>query len=209
MGGASRSSRPAGSGDPRRGHRRRSTSAGRSGPSPRDVRTVRPAADRAHPDPGARVRTRQRRCRAGATTREHVEGGDDLGQQAGMPVGHSRDEEAEGDGLGVAGHEPERRVPLQHRVRGRSHLIHLEPVIHQCEPRHADLLGCPRRGGQCRGDRLRRAREVEADVVDADTHAVNLRATERSVVLRRGGQPAVGALGATTGAPTHEWRVRM
>ena len=69
-----------------------------------------------------------------ATAGEHVKGGDRLGEQSWIAVGHPGHEQPEPDRLSVRGEEAEGRVPLRHWFRRRRQRVHLEPVIH-----HADV----------------------------------------------------------------------
>ena len=61
---------------------------------------------------------------------EHVEGGDDLGQQSGVAVGDAGDQQAELEVAGLPGQEAERGVALEHRLGRTAELLHLEPVVH-------------------------------------------------------------------------------
>ena len=76
----------------------------------------------------------------GATFRQDVERGDDLGQETGVPVRNTRYEQTEAHRLGDAGEVAERGVPLEHRVLGRRHPVHLEVVVHDRELADPTLL---------------------------------------------------------------------
>jgi hypothetical protein len=106
----------------------------------------------------------------GAATGEDVEGGDDLGQQAGMAVRDTGDEQPEVHAPGLAGEEPEAGVALEHRLGGRGHLLHLEPVVHHGERGGAALLGDAGRLGERRRDRRRAAGEAEVHEMDTELH---------------------------------------
>ena len=56
----------------------------------------------------------------GPAAGQHVQRGDDLRQQPGMPVHHAGDEHPERHPLGLRGDVAERRVRLQHRLLGRA-----------------------------------------------------------------------------------------
>ena len=77
----------------------------------------------------------------GPAARQHVEGGDRLGQQPRVAIRHARDEQAQPQALGAAGDEAERGVALEHRVFGRCHPVHLEEVVHERHRPHADGFG--------------------------------------------------------------------
>jgi hypothetical protein len=85
---------------------------------------------------------------------EHVEGGDDLGEQTGMPVGDPGDQQPELDVAGLAGEEAQRGVALEHRLRWSAELLHLEVVVHHRQRRDAALVGGPgdlgERAAECR-----------------------------------------------------------
>ena len=72
---------------------------------------------------------------------KHVEGGDDLGEQARRPVRHGGNEGVQPDPLGVGGEEAERRVRLEHLVLGRADDADLPQVIHHRDRGEAGILG--------------------------------------------------------------------
>ncbi len=173
--GASRSSRPAGSARPSKGpssslHICRQicrVSSSRSKRSPTGGNgTPRPWCSRSYqaaPMPSC-----------GSPAGEHVEGGDDLGQQARVAVGDAGDQQPEVDPLGLAGEEAERGVALEHRVLGGGHPLHLEPVVHQGEQGDAGLVSHPGGLGEGRPQGLGPARQGEVGVVDPELHGVLL-----------------------------------
>jgi hypothetical protein len=103
----------------------------------------------------------------GAPIREGIEGGDNLRQQSGVPVGDTGDEESELDSFGLPGEEAECGVSLEHRGFAAAELFHLEVVVHQSEPRRSGLVGGLRRVRQCRGQLRRPAGQREVHEVDA------------------------------------------
>jgi drug/metabolite transporter (DMT)-like permease len=72
---------------------------------------------------------------------QHVEGGDDLGEQTRVPVGDPADKQAEPQPLGLGGDEVQHRVALEHRVARGREVLHLEVVVHRGEPAEPGLLG--------------------------------------------------------------------
>ena len=98
---------------------------------------------------------------------QHVERGDGLREQAGVPVGDAGDEQAELHPLGLRRDEVQHRVALEHRVERGLEVLHLEPVVHRGEPDDARLVGGDRRvtdrraqGGPAVG--VREVHEVDA-----------------------------------------------
>jgi hypothetical protein len=108
----------------------------------------------------------ERRAAAG----EHVERGDDLGQQAGVAIGHTGDERAELHRGGARGEEAQRRVRLQHRVLGAAVVLHLEVVVHYRKPGNARVLTRLGDRGQLRPDALRALWVVEPRYVNTQSH---------------------------------------
>lgn len=105
-------------------------------------------------------------------TRQHIQGGDDFGQQTRMAVSHPGNQQPECDRLSMGSHETQRGVALQHRISDR-HPFHLKPMIHQRDRRHPRVLrglGGARQGW---ADRLGRPGPGETHDMDADTHGLS------------------------------------
>lgn len=113
-------------------------------------------------------------CRAEAefrtALREHVERGDDLGEQAGVPVGHARDQQPQAQCRGQAREEAERRVAFEHRVLWSARHLDLEIVIHQRERAHSDFFRRARNVRQPRRDAVGAGRPCELGNVKIEIH---------------------------------------
>jgi len=66
----------------------------------------------------------------GAAAGDDVQRRDDLGEDAGVAVGHPGDQSAELDSLGTRGQGSQQRVCLQHWLVGTAHGRQLEEVVH-------------------------------------------------------------------------------
>jgi hypothetical protein len=64
-------------------------------------------------------------------TRQHVQGGHDLRQQARVPVRHAGDQQLQLDGAGLPGEVAEGRVALQHGSMDVAQSGHLQVMVHQ------------------------------------------------------------------------------
>ena len=107
----------------------------------------------------------------GPAARQHVEGRDGLGQEAGMAIGHPGHEEPQPEPLRATGDEAERRVTLEHRVLRRRHPVHLEVVVHERQGAHPDGLGPLGQVGHTRSYARRTAGPVESRNVEIELHA--------------------------------------
>ncbi len=120
---------------------------------------------------------------------DDVQGGDLLGEQGGVAVGHAGDHRAEADLARPRGDPAEQRVGLEHRVCPRADVCDLVEVIHHPHRVEARLLG---RSGDV-GDPLEEiavgdssvgeARDLKAEAGDA--HHVPFVAEGCSMVRRR------------------------
>ena len=93
-----------------------------------------------------------------------------LARRPGVPVGHTGHEQTQTHRVGDAGEVAECGVPLEHRVLGGCHPVHLEVVVHDRELADPTLLCRPGRGQQRRTDGLRTAGNREVEVVDGKLH---------------------------------------
>jgi len=93
---------------------------------------------------------------------QDVQRGEGLGEQTRMAVGDAGDEQAQLQSLRLACQIAESGVAVEHRVVGRSHRLHLEPMVHQRQGGEASLLGGSGGRGQarCDGGRGTKGREV-------------------------------------------------
>ena len=108
----------------------------------------------------------------GAAPREDVEGGDGLGEQPGVTVGHPAHQEPETQPLRLGRGERQRGVALEHRLLGRPQHLHLEPVVHHRQRPHPDRLGRLGQRREGRADGLGAARPGEARHMDIELHVV-------------------------------------
>src|SRR5216683_8426094 len=115
----------------------------------------------------------------GPAAREDIEGGDRLGQHAGVPVNGTRDHGAQPGAGAQPGHEGEGSVALQHLVLGRPVAADLPEVIHHPDGFEAGLVGRPRDLRHCRPHLGWAARPGEIGNCKADFH-------ELYVTLRSG-----------------------
>jgi len=106
----------------------------------------------------------------GPATAEHVEGGDDLGEQPGVPVGDAGDEQAEVEVAGLSGQEAERGVALEHRLGWAAERLHLEPVVHHRQRAHAALVGGAGHVGERGPELLGTSGPAEVRTVDGQLH---------------------------------------
>jgi hypothetical protein len=103
----------------------------------------------------------------GTALGQHIEGGHRLGQQSGIAVGDAGDQHGQRDFLGLSGQKSHRGVALEERIFGGQQSVHLKEVVGQGEHGGAALFGGPRGGGHGRPERLRPARKIEVDEVNA------------------------------------------
>ncbi len=106
----------------------------------------------------------------GSPSRDDVKGGDSLGEQAGVAIRDARDEQPQPEVLSPPRHEPEGGVALEHRISGRRHAVHLEPVVHERECANPDGFGCARQRGDAWPDARGRPGPFEAGDVEIDLH---------------------------------------
>ena len=113
----------------------------------------------------------------GPPARHHVERGDRLGEQRGVPVGVAGDQRGQPDSLRVLGQRRQQRVALDHVLIGRAEPGELVEVVHREHGVEAGFLGLDRLlpdGGEqpLRGDAG--VGEVR-DLVAETRHESNLR----------------------------------
>ena len=103
--------------------------------------------------------------------RQHVEGGDDLGQDARLPVDHAGDHGEQLRARGAGGQVAERGVPLEHLLLGRPHDRDLEEVVHHRDVLEPGVVGGPRHRRQLRPEPFRPPRRAEVRNLQADFHS--------------------------------------
>jgi hypothetical protein len=101
---------------------------------------------------------------------EHVQGGDDLGEQSGVPVGDAGHQQLQLDAARVRCQEAQGGVALEHRFLCAAEHPQLEVVVHQREVVDSGLLDRGPEGGQHRGDAGRAVGGAEAHLVHAEPH---------------------------------------
>ena len=134
-----------------------------------------------------------------AAARQHVEGGDDLGEVGDVAVRDAVDERAEASGGRGGGEEPERRRGLGDVLPLPADRRDLDEVVHHRDRREANLLGRAGDGAEARGELggatgPRPAAELEAE---AHRHGILPLATRRRrrVVERSGHDRDIVAIG--------------
>jgi hypothetical protein len=77
----------------------------------------------------------------GAAAGDHVEGGDHLGEQRRVPVGHAGDERAEPDALRAGGERAEQRVALEDGLVRTAQRGQLPEMVHHPHRLESAVLG--------------------------------------------------------------------
>lgn len=104
-------------------------------------------------------------------TREHVERGDDLGQQAWVAVGDTGDQEPQRHRLGMCGKVTQRGVALEHvGLGGQARRLDLEEVVHERQPARPCGFGGLADTREFTGDRRGAAVDVEDRNVKTKVH---------------------------------------
>ena len=129
--------------------------------------------------------------------REHVKGGDLLGQQGGLAVDDAGDERVQPHPFGVRGEEGERRVRLEHLALDVPYPAELPEVVHNGDPRDARRLGISRVARQRPSEDGRPAAPGEVGDVQAQFHASPLpvAASLRTAVCYTAIRPRAGGGG--------------
>ena len=122
-------------------------------------------------------------------------GGDGLGQQPGMPVGHPGDDGAQLQPAGLCRGEREGGVALEHRVVRGAEGLHLKPVVHDGEPGGADFVGGPGGLGNGRGERGRAAGHGEVHEVKAESHGPSVLLAAFQTATRPAGSVSLSGVG--------------
>ena len=150
------------------------------------LETVHPLGDRWEGDPEAVVLLLEpggADAQHGPSAREHVEGGDLLGQDGGVAVGHSGDQRPEAGRRRAGGEAAEERVALQHVGIGWSQQGQLVEVVHHPHAVETGALTGGRHAGQGLEQRVvadAGEREVGQLQADADHGSTVAPGTERA-----------------------------